>query len=80
MRRPREEADNERAMTFTEIGRRLGMNQQTAMWHYGKAMEKLRRDPAIFTEFRNLVALHRSAIDRREGAKRVFQDNPRDMS
>lgn len=56
------------AMTFIEIGRRLGISPKLAYSDYCRGMYKIRRNTDGVKEFRDLVIYRRQLQDRRESS------------
>jgi len=66
---PRAEGTYDAAMSFEEIGKRLGIPKQTAYFHFVSALKKLRRDP-------HMRALFRLALERQTLASRRCEPVP----
>lgn len=54
---PKAAAPYDAAMTFEEIGKRLGIPKKTVYFHFVSALRKLRRRPSRFREFKHLVEM-----------------------
>lgn len=52
---PKAAAPYDAAMTFEEIGQRLGIPKKTVYFHFVSALRKLRRRPRRFSQFIALV-------------------------
>ena len=56
------------AMTFTEIGERLGISRKMAFLHYSRGMYKIRRRPEMLARLQQLAQLTARMRDRRLGS------------